>query len=256
MQQSLWINLKLAYGILGCSDGLKWLSNHMGYAEDEILNTGLQQKEITFRNSDGAAATAFIKSKGVDWNTVKLRNDTFVVPFNHNIIVDKKKNTFVFSSGRLIEMEVAIGDIKRSDKIIQFPEGLMKLKILDNHPSDNVKLPSSLIRLEFSDKFDQSLDELNLRELTSLTHLQIGDEGDYKIYRSNYSQCIKCLRKLPNKLEFFKFHVIANDTIRKWIDTNLMKPQTKVALHPISEPYMQCKWDMSKFTKYTVDLWN
>ena len=121
---------------------------------------------------------------------------------------------------------------------------------------DNVKLPSSLVRLEFSDKFDQSLYSLNLRELTSLTHLQIGDEGDYKIRLSNYNQCIKCLRKLPNKLEFFKFHVIASITVRNWVNDSLMKSGIKVELHPISEPYMQCKYDMSKFTKYTVDLYN
>ena len=249
-----------------------WIDNNMKTYKDEKFFARRETRHIEFTNVEFKQACAFADLHKVDGQQIQLENNKFKLPF----IVARIHYTgswFVVDihAKTIIEMELLVGDmiiqhkvgrVERSNNIgpwieteiiaapnnqtrkVTFPDTLVRLRILDDRPVDALKLPPSLKRLEFANPFNQYIDGLNFEDLVNLTELQFGDVGCFYQVKSLFDKPNYCLKRLPQKLTYFRFMVVADEIIRTMINTCLMVKGKSVEMHPSTynrwEKYTYC----------------
>lgn len=230
---------------------ISWIDGIMNIIDDTVLTLTVDKGFKEFGNMEYEDALKFATANKVEKQNIQLKDNKFRVPYSIITIKNDSKSSFTIdtSTKAIVEMDFALTDVrpKKQNGPITFPNTLIRLKISDNSSVENLVLPKSLKRLEFCDAFNQPIDTLNFKELTSLTEMQFGDEGDYKVRRSTFNHPIRCLLNLPNKLLFFKFHVIMSLNIRDSIDAKLMAPGAHVLINGISYKLVEYK-PMPMFT--------
>ena len=113
-----------------------------------------------------------------------------------------------------------------------------------------IKLPSSLIHLQFCAKFNQSIESLNFEDLILLKTIHFGNDIECNTPSiSHFQHSIAPLKRLPNPLQCFVFNVIMSGEDVKLINRTLMEHDKSVIRH-----YSSIDVKYSQIDRFHVDL--